>query len=76
MNVTAYTTVSRSASLRVMPDRRGAWRIEDHAGTRALCATLPEAEALAAQLLRDVGGGQVQVYDAYLRLRTVKRLPG
>jgi hypothetical protein len=34
-----------------------------------------EAELLAEQLVRDLGGGQIIVYDAYLRLRTVKRLP-
>jgi hypothetical protein len=40
-----------------------------------MCATPAEAEQLAERLLRELGGGQVLVYDAYLRLRTVKRLP-
>jgi hypothetical protein len=74
MNVTSFTTTSRTASLRVLPARRGAWRVEDQGGTRAQCATLAEAEALAEKLLRDLGGGQMLVYDAYLRLRAVKRL--
>jgi hypothetical protein len=73
MNVTTYTT-ERMVSLRVLPAHRGAWRVEDQAGTRASCATLAEAEALAEQLLRELGGGQMMVYDAYLRLRAVKRL--
>jgi hypothetical protein len=34
-----------------------------------------EAKLLAEQLVRDLGGGQIIVYDAYLRLRTVERLP-
>jgi hypothetical protein len=66
---------SRTASLRVRPGSRGAWRVEDEVGTRGLCATFAEAEGLAQQLLRDLGGGQILVYDAYQRLRTVKRLP-
>lgn len=41
---------------------------------RASCATLAEAEALAERLLREKGGGEMLVYDAYLRLRAVKRL--
>jgi Uncharacterized protein conserved in bacteria (DUF2188) len=73
MNVTRETT-TRTASLRVLPASRGSWRVEDQGGTRASCATLAEAEAVAEQLLRDLGGGQMMVYDAYLRLRTVKRL--
>jgi hypothetical protein len=36
---------------------------------------LAEAELVAERLLRDLGGGQVLVYDAYLRLRNVTRLP-
>ncbi len=75
MNLTSRTT-TRMASLRVLPARRGAWRVEDEAGTRASCATLAEAEALAERLLRELGGGQMLVYDAYLRLRAVKRLAG
>jgi Uncharacterized protein conserved in bacteria (DUF2188) len=73
MNATNHTT-TRMTSLRVLPARRGAWRVEDEGGTRASCATLAEAEALAEQLLREMGGGQMLVYDAYLRLRAVKRL--
>lgn len=73
MNLTSHTT-ERIASLRVLPARRGAWRVEDEAGMRASCATLAEAEALAERLLRELGGGQMMVYDAYLRLRAVKRL--
>ena len=76
MNVTSYTTTTRTASLRVLPASRGAWRVEDESGIRARCATLTEAEALAEQLLRKLGGGQMLVYDAYLRLRAVKRLTG
>lgn len=72
--MTSYTTTSRIASLRVLPARRGAWRVEDQGGTRADCATLAEAEAFAEQLLHELGGGQMLVYDAYLRLRAVKRL--
>lgn len=66
---------SRTASLRVRPANRGAWRVEDEVGTRESCATFAEAELLAEQLLREVGGGEILVYDAYQRLRTVKRLP-
>ena len=44
-------------------------------GTRGLCATFAEAELLAEELLRDAGGGELLLYDAYQRLRTVKRLP-
>jgi hypothetical protein len=66
---------SRTASLRVRPANRGAWRVEDEVGTRGSCATFAEAESLAEQLLREAGGGQILVYDAYQRLRTVKRLP-
>jgi len=66
---------SRTASLRVRPATRGAWRVEDEVGTRGRCATFAEAELLAEQLLRELGGGQILVYDAYQRLRTVKRLP-
>jgi hypothetical protein len=73
MNVTSYPT-TRTASLRVLPARRGAWRVEDEGGLRASCATLAEAEAEAERLLRELGGGQMMVYDAYLRLRAVKRL--
>lgn len=73
MNATRETT-ARTASLRVLPASRGSWRVEDQAGTRASCATLAEAEAVAEQLLRELGGGQMMVYDAYLRLRAVKRL--
>ncbi len=73
MNLTSYTT-ERIVSLRVLPASRGAWRVEDEAGMRASCATLVEAEALAERLLRELGGGQMMVYDAYLRLRAVKRL--
>lgn len=74
--MTSYTTTPRTASLRVLPASRGAWRVEDQSGIQARCATLAEAEAAAEQLLRDVGGGEMLVYDAYLRLRAVKRLPG
>jgi hypothetical protein len=68
-------TRSRTASLRVRPGTRGAWRVEDEAGTRGRCATFAEAELLAEEILHDLGGGQILVYDAYQRLRTVKRLP-
>lgn len=73
MNTISQTTI-RIASLRVLPGRRGTWRIEDQGGVRASCATLAEAETLAEQLLHELGGGQMLVYDAYLRLRAVKRL--
>jgi hypothetical protein len=66
---------SRTACLRVRPGTRGAWRVEDDAGTRGRCATFAEAELLAEEILHDLGGGQILVYDAYQRLRTVKRLP-
>jgi hypothetical protein len=75
MNVTTYKTAPTGASLRVLPGRRGAWRVEDAAGIRGQTATCTEAERLAEQLLHDLGGGQILIYDAYLRLRTVKRLP-
>jgi hypothetical protein len=74
-NVTTYKTAPADASLRVLPGSRGAWRVEDAGGTRGLCATCSEAELLAERLLLDLGGGQILIYDAYLRLRTVKRLP-
>jgi hypothetical protein len=70
-----FGTRSRTASLRVRPANRGAWRVEDEVGTRGLCATFAEAELLAEELLRDAGGGELLLYDAYQRLRTVKRLP-
>lgn len=73
MNAISHTT-TRITSLRVQPARRGAWRVEDQGGVRATCATLAEAEAVAEQLLHELGGGQMLVYDAYLRLRAVKRL--
>jgi hypothetical protein len=73
--VTIYKTAPAGASLRVLPARRGAWRVEDAGGTRGQCATCTEAELLAERLVRDLGGGQILIYDAYLRLRTVKRLP-
>jgi hypothetical protein len=60
--------------MRVLPAARGSWRVEDESGVRARCGTLPEAEALAERLLSELGGGQMLVYDAYLRLRAVKRL--
>ena len=31
---------------------------------------------MAERLLNDVGGGQILVFDAYLRLHTVKRISG
>lgn len=73
MNAIEQTT-TRMVSLRVLPAGRGAWRVEDQGGIRTQCATLAEAEALAEHLLRGQGGGQMLVYDAYLRLRAVKRL--
>jgi len=63
------------STLRVLPAGRGAWRVEDAGSGRELCATRAEAEALAEQRVRELGGGQVLVYDAYLRLQAVKRLP-
>jgi hypothetical protein len=71
-----YKPPSTASSLRVLPASRGAWRVEDAGGGRTECATRAEAEILAERLVRDLGGGQILVYDAYLRLRTVKRLPG
>lgn len=73
---TSYRTASGGLALRVLPASRGAWRVEDAGSIRERCATRDEAEALAERLLRDGGGGQLLVYDAYLRLRSVKRLPG
>jgi len=72
--VTTYRTVPAGASLRVLPARRGTWRVEDGGGIRELCATRAEAELLAERLLRGLGGGQMLIYDAGLRLRAVKRL--
>ena len=62
--------------LRVLPARRGGWRVEDPVGTQALCATPNEAETVAEHLLEQAGGGEILVYDAYLRLRASKRLTG
>lgn len=73
--LTSRGTAQRHWSLRVLPASRGAWRVQDDGGTRGVCSTPAEAELLAEQLLRELGGGQILVYDAYLRLRTVKRLP-
>ena len=73
MKLTSYMT-GRTPSLRVLPASRGSWRVEDQGSMRTSCATLAEAEALAERLLRDLGGGQMMVYDAYLRLRAVKRV--
>lgn len=64
----------RMVSLRVLPAGRGSWRVEDQGGTGVSCATLAEAQAVAEGLLRERGGGEMMVYDAYLRLRAVKRL--
>jgi hypothetical protein len=75
-NVNTYKTAFAGPSLRVVPASRGAWRVEDASSLRELCATRAEAEVLAERLLRELGGGQLLVYDAYQRLRTVKRLPG
>ena len=50
--------------MRVRPGNRGAWRVEDESGARGSCPTFAEAEQLAEQLLRDLGGGQILVYDA------------
>ena len=60
--------------LRVLPAARGGWRVEDPVCVQGVCSTPAEAEALAEQLARDAGGGEVTLYDAYLRLRAVKRL--
>ena len=68
--IATHTTLQ----LRVMPTRRGGWRVEDGSSVRALCDTPTEAERLAERLLDDAGAGQVLVYDAYLRLRTVRRV--
>lgn len=72
---TSYRTTSAAVSLRVLPAGRGAWRVEDAGNVRELCPTRPAAEAHAERLLREAGGGQILVYDAYLRLQAVKRLP-
>lgn len=74
--MSTYKTTSAGVSLRVLPASRGAWRVEDAASVRELCATRAEAELLAERLVRELGGGQILVYDAYLRLRAVKRLTG
>jgi hypothetical protein len=74
-STTTHNTRPPSSSLRVRPASKGAWRVEDEVGTRELCATFSEAEKLAERLVHEVGAGQILVYDAYLRLRTVKRLP-
>jgi hypothetical protein len=60
--------------LRVLPGPRGGWRVEDPVSVQAVCGTPGEAEALAEQLAERAGGGEVALYDAYLRLRAVKRL--
>ena len=39
-----------------------------------MCGTFTEAEELAERLVHEFGGGEITVYDAYLRLRTVKQL--
>lgn len=60
--------------LRVLPARRGGWRVESPRGTQAVCETPSEAEAVAERLVNEAGGGEILVYDAYLRLRLSKRL--
>ena len=60
--------------LRVLPAARGEWRVEDPVCVQGICATPGEAERLAEQLAQEAGGGEVALYDAYLRLRSVKRL--
>jgi hypothetical protein len=65
---------TRTVQLRVLPARRGGWRVEDDSCVRAACDTLGEAERVGERLLHDAGDGQMLVYDAYLRLRTVKRV--
>lgn len=68
---TSETTMLR---LRVLPGPRGRWRVEGPACVQGVCSTPGEAEALADQLAEEAGGGEVALYDAYLRLRAVKRL--
>jgi hypothetical protein len=58
----------------VLPARRGGWRVESPRGTQAVCETPREAEAVAERLVHEAGGGEILVYDAYLRLRLSKRL--
>ena len=65
---------ARTTRLRVLPAPRGGWRVESVTGTQALCTTPAEAEAVATRLVHAAGGGEILVYDAYLRLRTSKRL--
>jgi hypothetical protein len=64
----------KTLQLRVLPARRGGWRVEDGSCVRAACDTLSEAERIGERLLHDAGSGQMLVYDAYLRRRTVKRV--
>jgi len=67
---TGPTARRRSESqLRVVPGGRGGWRVEGIAGEHALCTTITEAEREAERLLRAAGGGEMCVYDAYLRVR-------
>jgi hypothetical protein len=62
------------SQVRVVPGVRGGWRVEDPAGVKATCGSLRDAEGQAERLLQDAGGGELFVYDAYLRVRAVKRL--
>jgi Uncharacterized protein conserved in bacteria (DUF2188) len=55
--------------LRVLPAHRGGWRVESARGTQAVCETPREAEAVAERLVHEAGGGEILVFDAYLRLR-------
>jgi len=62
------------SQVRVLPGVRGGWRVEDIGGGRTLCKTMSDAEREAERLLRAAGGGEMCIYDAYLRVRAVKRL--
>jgi hypothetical protein len=67
-------TSSGSARFRVRPAPRGRWRVEDAAGIRATCPSLLDAERAAERLVRERGGGELFVYDAYHRVHAVRRL--
>jgi hypothetical protein len=60
--------------LRVGPAGRGQWRVEDGGSVRAVCATPGEADRVAERILRECGEGEILAYDAYMRLRSVKRV--
>jgi hypothetical protein len=74
ITLTVTDLALRAVQVRVIPGVRGKWRVADSHGNQVTYATLPEATAFAERLLNEVGSGELLIYDASMRLHTVKRL--